>query len=177
MYLIRKEKEIWYSCTYVCCLEVISSKTHCKVFETSLLKISRIVIGFSKDLKRFFGTIIKKLASFTTFYWLNFSLLGDCSLIVYFISLNVYFFTFLLGLLQRYSGIFLWRSKWVQKFLEKVCRKPWLLPLLSCETCSEAENPCLESRFFLQVCATDLYLVYTLRVIELHFFYFVFLLI
>jgi hypothetical protein len=47
----------------------------------------------------------------------------------------------------------------VQKFLEKMCRKPWLFPLLSCETCSKAENPCLESRFLLQVGVMDFYLI------------------
>jgi hypothetical protein len=45
----------------------------------------------------------------------------------------------------------------VQKFLEKMCRKPWLLPLLCHQTCSKAENSCLESRFFFQVGVTHLY--------------------
>ena len=79
-----------------------------------------------------------------------------CQMIAVFLIVGIYFNMHLLtlllpGLLQRHSRIFLWRPKWVQKFLEKVRRKPWLLSLLSCKTCSKAENPCFESRFFLQV--------------------------
>jgi len=129
----------------------MSGVAHGRVFEVEPAQKWN-TLNFYQCHNRQFGANIQNVTAFMLIGYIY----HLCQMIAVFLIVWIYFnmrlLTLLLpGLLQRHGRIFLWRSKWVQKFLEKVRRKPWLLSLLSCKTCSKAENPCFESRFFLQV--------------------------
>jgi hypothetical protein len=148
-YSFVKHKTVMATFVWVS-LKVLSGVVHCCIFEAEPVQ-KRNTLNSNHYHKRQFGAIIQNFVALILIGYIYHLCQMTALLLCVWISFNMHLFTLLPGLLQRHSGIFFWRSKWVQKFLEEVCRKPWLLSLLSCKTCPKAENPCFESRFFLQV--------------------------